>query len=578
MVDVLKQVDMTNILHRLLAEEREKIAEFIHASHMTLASHFEHDVALLCEGTGQNLLAPSADYSVAGSFLHGNFVNCGKVEAPLADAALPDTLALGNNSPNGETLNGTRVIAETLNGNHRNEQSAPEKAAPSDFHAHSGSGGLSHTVKRISNLQMTSVGKPNIRNGRSEATVGRLRRIVDSAMFELVFAFLIFFNAICMAMEQQYIGLETAYKLQLPGSRSANVSWPNAELSFVVSEQIFGVIFALEVILKIFVFRREFPKSFWNVYDTVMVLCWVIESTRVLSLMDPRVLRLAKMMRLMRLLRFAKAFQVFDVLHLLVHSMLACMTALMWSAVLLFLVMMGTALVMIYVIHDVFEDEVVPHDERTLLYTYFGNFTNGMFSMFELTMGNWVPISRAVVRNLGDWYMLFFIVYRTVVGFAVLRVVTAIFTAETFRVAQSDDGIMLMEKERQIRTHTTRMQQLLSEGDESQDGYLSLDEFNDLLADNRVRKWLSAQDIEVKDVALAYRLIDDSGDGRVSTEELVRGFMRLKGTAKSIDMLTVIHAFSKVEDLLGRLDADLHARTVVQSVVKGHRRPSQRTH
>eukprot|EP00929_Paragymnodinium_shiwhaense_P023781 TRINITY_DN14806_c0_g1_i3.p1 TRINITY_DN14806_c0_g1~~TRINITY_DN14806_c0_g1_i3.p1 ORF type:complete len:251 (+),score=14.70 TRINITY_DN14806_c0_g1_i3:180-932(+) len=192
MVDVLKQVDMTNILHRLLAEEREKIAEFIHASHMTLASHFEHDVALLCEGTGQNLLAPSADYSVAGSFLHGNFVNCGKVEAPLADAALPDTLALGNNSPNGETLNGTRVIAETLNGNHRNEQSAPEKAAPSDFHAHSGSGGLSHTVKRISNLQMTSVGKPNIRNGRSEATVGRLRRIVDSAMFELVFAFLIF--------------------------------------------------------------------------------------------------------------------------------------------------------------------------------------------------------------------------------------------------------------------------------------------------------------------------------------------------------------------------------------------------
>eukprot|EP00929_Paragymnodinium_shiwhaense_P023780 TRINITY_DN14806_c0_g1_i2.p1 TRINITY_DN14806_c0_g1~~TRINITY_DN14806_c0_g1_i2.p1 ORF type:complete len:391 (+),score=38.28 TRINITY_DN14806_c0_g1_i2:108-1280(+) len=385
-------------------------------------------------------------------------------------------------------------------------------------------------------------------------------------------------NAICMAMEQQYIGLETAYKLQLPGSRSANVSWPNAELSFVVSEQIFGVIFALEVILKIFVFRREFPKSFWNVYDTVMVLCWVIESTRVLSLMDPRVLRLAKMMRLMRLLRFAKAFQVFDVLHLLVHSMLACMTALMWSAVLLFLVMMGTALVMIYVIHDVFEDEVVPHDERTLLYTYFGNFTNGMFSMFELTMGNWVPISRAVVRNLGDWYMLFFIVYRTVVGFAVLRVVTAIFTAETFRVAQSDDGIMLMEKERQIRTHTTRMQQLLSEGDESQDGYLSLDEFNDLLADNRVRKWLSAQDIEVKDVALAYRLIDDSGDGRVSTEELVRGFMRLKGTAKSIDMLTVIHAFSKVEDLLGRLDADLHARTVVQSVVKGHRRPSQRTH
>eukprot|EP00929_Paragymnodinium_shiwhaense_P009491 TRINITY_DN11367_c0_g2_i1.p1 TRINITY_DN11367_c0_g2~~TRINITY_DN11367_c0_g2_i1.p1 ORF type:complete len:132 (+),score=20.87 TRINITY_DN11367_c0_g2_i1:3-398(+) len=126
-----------------------------------------------------------------------------------------------------------------------------------------------------------------------------------------------------------------------------------------------------------------------------------------------------------------------------------------------------------------------------------------------------------------------------------------------------------MERERQIKMHTVRMHHLLSEGDESQDGFLSLEEFHDLLADKRIQTWLSAQDIEVKDVDLAYRLIDEGGDGRVSTEELVRGFARLKGAAKSIDMLTVIHAFDRVESLLKRLDADLHARSSAQQAMNG---------
>eukprot|EP00929_Paragymnodinium_shiwhaense_P023783 TRINITY_DN14806_c0_g3_i1.p1 TRINITY_DN14806_c0_g3~~TRINITY_DN14806_c0_g3_i1.p1 ORF type:complete len:605 (+),score=88.73 TRINITY_DN14806_c0_g3_i1:284-2098(+) len=580
MVDPHKQVDMANVLHRLLAQEREKLAEFIHASHMTLASHFEHDVALLREGNMQDsdpAGPPATGYSVAGTSLHGNFVSCGKVNEPLADAALPDTIPCDNSgAPGEEAVNGTRLIVETLNGTHCKQLSPPDKETQSGFPASDPSasmtsaGGFSQAFMSMSSAQLKR-SKSVIREEKEAAVrPGCLRRIVDSATFELVFAFLIFFNALCMAMEQQYVGIETSYKLQLAGATdSAKDSWPHAELAFELIEIFFGVIFACELVVKVIVFGRDFPKSFWNVYDAVMVLCWIVERTRMFSVLDSRVLRLAKMLRLLRLLRLAKAFQVFDVLHLLTHSLLACMTALMWSAVMLFLVMMGTALVLIYLLQGTFDNESIPYDERALLYTYFGNFSNGLFSMYEITMGNWVPISRAVIRNVGDWYMLFFITYRTIVGFAVLRVVSAIFTAETLRVAQSDDGIMLMERERQIKMHTVRMHHLLSEGDESQDGFLSLEEFHHLLADKRIQTWLSAQEIEVKDVDLAYRLIDDSGDGRVCAEELVRGFSRLKGAAKSIDMLTVIHAFDRVQSLLERLDADLHARNIAQQAMNG---------
>eukprot|EP00929_Paragymnodinium_shiwhaense_P069750 TRINITY_DN35192_c0_g1_i2.p1 TRINITY_DN35192_c0_g1~~TRINITY_DN35192_c0_g1_i2.p1 ORF type:complete len:191 (-),score=17.95 TRINITY_DN35192_c0_g1_i2:182-754(-) len=170
--------------------------------------------------------------------------------------------------------------------------------------------------------------------------------------------------------------------------------------------------------------------------------------------------------------------------------------------------------------------------------------------MYELTMANWVPIARLVVDVSGEWYMIFFVVYRTLVGFAVLKVVTAIFNAETFRVSQSDDDIMLLHKERQIAIHTRRMQQLVLEADESGDGYLGLDEFQAILQDKRVQKWRLAQEIEFMDLELAFKMLGQSGDGRISPEELVRRLSRMKGAARSMDVTTLIHAFSRIEVLV----------------------------
>eukprot|EP00929_Paragymnodinium_shiwhaense_P018257 TRINITY_DN12849_c0_g1_i1.p1 TRINITY_DN12849_c0_g1~~TRINITY_DN12849_c0_g1_i1.p1 ORF type:complete len:727 (-),score=108.25 TRINITY_DN12849_c0_g1_i1:55-2235(-) len=391
---------------------------------------------------------------------------------------------------------------------------------------------------------------------KKEKSVGK--RVLNSPMFETAFAGLIFFNALCMGLEQQYQGFDTGYDLQLGGYSTAKETWPYAETFILVAESFFGIVFTVEVGAKVVIFRGDFCKSLWNLYDTLIITCWLVQNLSVFSIfMPPLVLRLARMGRLLRLLRFAKAFQVFDVLHLLVRSMMACMTVLLWSMMFLLIVMMGTAILLVYLLQEECQNEAIPLEGRLALYSYFGNFTNGMFAMYELTMGNWVPISRTVIENVSEGYMMFFFFYRTLVGFAVLKVITAIFNAETFRVTQQDDGILLMHKERQIGMHTKRMHQLLLEGDDSQDGFLSLEEFGDLMRDKSVQRWLAAQEIELKDVQLAFNIIDDSGDGRVSAEELVRGLARLKGTAKSVDVVTIIHALHRVDVLLDRMDETL---------------------
>merc|ERR1712232_589963 len=109
-----------------------------------------------------------------------------------------------------------------------------------------------------------------------------------------------------------------------------------------------------------------------------------------------------------------------------------------------------------------------------------------------------------------------------------------------------NDDIMIMQKDRATRKHVTKMTQLFKEADESGDGYLSFDEFQEVLSDPRVKTWLAAQELEVRDVELVFSLVG-SGRGVITAEELVVGFAKLKWPARSIDLLTLLRGSKRLE-------------------------------
>eukprot|EP00929_Paragymnodinium_shiwhaense_P110639 TRINITY_DN7781_c0_g3_i1.p1 TRINITY_DN7781_c0_g3~~TRINITY_DN7781_c0_g3_i1.p1 ORF type:complete len:579 (-),score=100.80 TRINITY_DN7781_c0_g3_i1:93-1829(-) len=543
---------LPSLLHRLLAEERERLSELICESNAKVVDRLRSHLVVRRQGASGEMLPfvelERTDPKPACFGGRSAEPNCLKETTSL----LPDRLAVAARTAPGE------LAVQSSYWGAAKQQVAEADLCETSLQKES-------TDATGSVTQTTTSSRTKRRTIRTDAVFlerSRAKRLVNNPVFESVFACLILFNAICMAMEQQYHGIGLGYKLDRTASpRPAEEAWPHAEATFVVLETFFGVVFTVEVFLKLAVFRLEFVSSWWNIYDAVIVFCWAVQGLSLLNvLINPTVLRLARIGRLLRLLRFAKTFQVFDVLHLLVRSMQACMSALMWSALFLVLVMLATAILLVFLIQPEIENEAIPLEERLKLYRYFGTSTKALFSMYELTMANWVPIARTVVDNLSEWYMVFFMVYRTIVGFAVLKVITAIFNAETFRVTQSDDNIMLLHKERQIGIHTRRMQQLLDEGDDSEDGVLSLEEFKAVMSDRRVQKWLVAQDIELKDIELAFKMLDDNGDRRISPEELVRGLHRLKGAARSVDVMTLMHAFSQLEVLINSINETCEGR------------------
>merc|ERR1711862_934539 len=103
-----------------------------------------------------------------------------------------------------------------------------------------------------------------------------------------------------------------------------------------------------------------------------------------------------------------------------------------------------------------------------------------------------MPPCRALVENVGEIYIIFFVCHKMLIGFSVLAVITGVFIQETFKVANNDDRIMLMQKNRAIRMHIRKMDQLFKHLDQDEDGALTLEEFRHVMHDPVVKTWLAS--------------------------------------------------------------------------------------
>eukprot|EP00419_Tripos_fusus_P011229 CAMPEP_0172664186 /NCGR_PEP_ID=MMETSP1074-20121228/6418_1 /TAXON_ID=2916 /ORGANISM="Ceratium fusus, Strain PA161109" /LENGTH=189 /DNA_ID=CAMNT_0013480291 /DNA_START=664 /DNA_END=1233 /DNA_ORIENTATION=- len=185
--------------------------------------------------------------------------------------------------------------------------------------------------------------------------------------------------------------------------------------------------------------------------------------------------------------------------------------------------------------------------------------------MFEITLGNWMPPCRALVENVSEWYMLFSLTHKLVIGFSVVSVITSVFIQETFKVATIDDRIMMMSKARAAQTHLRKLVALFGHTDANGDGFVDQDEFNEVLEDQEMRLWLAAMELDVRDARILFRMLDRDSDGKLSLKELVDGMSKLRGTAKNFEMVGLQHATDELKDLVNQVLAQVSVQPASQS-------------
>jgi len=382
--------------------------------------------------------------------------------------------------------------------------------------------------------------------------ISMMEKIVDSNAFEIISIAAIMLNTAVLALQVQYEGLDAGYKLKhMAFNRPADDAWPGARTIFRVFNYLFTVVFILELLTRILVLKRKAFKNGWIWLDTILVMLGlldlVLSGTNAQSGVDPTVFRMLRIVKIVRMAKLVRKLKTFDSLLLLIKSLSASANALLWSFLLLVMVQIAVGISLAQILSGHINNEKNPLEGRREVFSLFGTFTLTMVTMFESTVGNWIPPCRVLMEYVSEAYGMFYILYRCMFCFALVNVIRAVFITETSRVAQADDAVAMLKKERMAEEYSEKLKDLFNELDDSGDGLITWHEFSQLLEDDVLKKYVSTLDLEVSDLAQLFKLLDD-GDGAISAEEFCKGVARVKGPARSIDVVSLGNMVKRLDN------------------------------
>jgi hypothetical protein len=287
-----------------------------------------------------------------------------------------------------------------------------------------------------------------------------------------------------------------------------------------------------------------------NWVDVFMVSLWIASVSGSHALADSQFLRMLRLVKLLRMVRLVRAVQAFDALYVICTAIQKSIPSLAWTISMFVAITSFFALFLCQVLLDYYiHDETMPLEGRQKVFRYFGTFTRSIFSMFEITFGNWVVTARILADHVSEWFMLLAMLYKISIGFAVVGVINGVFMQETFKVASMDDSIAMRQKARENKTHLEKMKRLFAVADAGGDDKIWPSELAGILDDPAVRAWFAAQGLPIADgdANRLFTLLDKNGDGYVSKAELLAEVGALRGNARSIDVRILMHEIALIK-------------------------------
>jgi len=292
---------------------------------------------------------------------------------------------------------------------------------------------------------------------------------------------------------------------------------------------------------------------YMNVFDAFLVLLNFLELI-VLPFWDagnaPELntnhIRLIKLTRVARTLRVVKTLSMLRQLRHLVATCIASIGALFWSLILLLFLKLIFALMISQTLQIFIQNPDENYEARLMMNSWYGTFSRSMYTFFEITYsGGWPLLVRPVLESVSAWYAIPFLIYVTLVVFATLRIVTALFLKETLSTAANDAEMVIEDSRRFALQYQKKLEELFRLVDDDSDGHLTAEEFVEAMALPSVEQYLGYLEITVRDCGPLFDILSGD-DGLITISEFCRGIMQLKGTARSLDIVILQHENSKM--------------------------------
>jgi len=383
----------------------------------------------------------------------------------------------------------------------------------------------------------------------------RLVRWVDSRPCECVCITVILANAMFMAFVADYT-------MSHLGSTEPN---PIEKVEIA-----FASFYIVEISLRLVAHGWRFfvnNDCAWNIFDFGLVLLtvydfaleFITDQGQDASMTFMRLLRVMKMMKMFRMIRILRFFRE---LRLLMRSIMGSVKSLFWSLAMLFFITYIFGLIFLQASATYATRLDADPEDTELLIKHWGSVAKSMTSLYMSTTGgiNWIDCAEPLAKT-GNVFYFIFLFYIAFFMFVVINTLTALFVEATIENADRDSHNLIQEELAKKKSYIRDIRQLFHNIDSDDSGEISLFEFKDHLNSPWLYAFASALDLEASDIEEFFSLLSGEGCFQVDVDAFVVGCMKMRGAARSMDLLTLIHNQTKanhvMQDQLGILQRQL---------------------
>merc|ERR1719409_192758 len=153
--------------------------------------------------------------------------------------------------------------------------------------------------------------------------------------------------------------------------------------------------------------------------------------------------------------------------------------------------------------------------------------------------------------GMGELYFGIFIFY---IGFCLvglLNVVTGIFVDSAVCTRTEDEIVASWEED--LKRTQIEVQRIFEDADTDGSGALSYDELQIHLEHPGVKAFFASIDIDPSEARTIFSLVDVDGDKQVKFDQFLNGTIKLKGYAKSMDVISIMYDHARHKDKFNKL-------------------------
>lgn len=378
----------------------------------------------------------------------------------------------------------------------------------------------------------------------------------ESPEFEYSIVMLVLLNAFT-------IGVQTDY--------TARKVIEETPLVFNIIDKVFCVLFTAELSMRLYAFRCGFfwSKDWkWNLFDfSVVCLQLMEEILGIIALTAESAggqrfsfMRVMRILRLIRIVRLVRVLRLINELRTIVDSIAGSMRSLCWTLVLLLLIIyiIGVYVTQLVTDHRAEnKDKVIPKDDQSdedALEHFFSSLIRAILSLYQAMTGgvDWDTLIVPLIDKISPMVGIIFVFYIAFAVLAFMNVITGVFVEAALKSAKDQQDVYIVHHARE----------LFQNCDPSNSGKLSWDVFHDQISNPEMQMYFRLIDVDPKEAEGLFKLLDLDESGEVDYEEFLNGCLRLRGTAKAIDMVTVMIESRRLGKKWAR-----HARTVEEDLL-----------